>query len=57
LRLREFACRWACRWGHTVSKSQNLHLEGTGLAFKQVPEPGAYLNQVSEVRVSFRPPT
>jgi cell division protein FtsI (penicillin-binding protein 3) len=32
-------------------------LEGTGLAFKQVPEPGAYLNQVSEVRVSFRPPT
>jgi cell division protein FtsI (penicillin-binding protein 3) len=32
-------------------------LEGTGLAFKQVPEPGASLAQVSEVKVSFRPPT
>ncbi len=32
-------------------------LEGTGLAFKQVPEPGRPLSQVSEIRVSFRPPT
>jgi cell division protein FtsI (penicillin-binding protein 3) len=32
-------------------------LEGTGLAFKQVPEPGSPLTQVSEVKVSFRPPT
>jgi cell division protein FtsI (penicillin-binding protein 3) len=32
-------------------------LEGTGLAFKQVPEPGHPLSQVSQIRVSFRPPT
>jgi cell division protein FtsI (penicillin-binding protein 3) len=32
-------------------------LEGTGLAFKQDPEPGSSLTQVSEVKVSFRPPT
>jgi cell division protein FtsI (penicillin-binding protein 3) len=32
-------------------------LEGTGLAFKQAPEPGHPLSQVSEIRVSFRPPT
>jgi cell division protein FtsI (penicillin-binding protein 3) len=32
-------------------------LEGTGLAFKQVPQPGSSLSQVSEVKVSFRPPT
>jgi cell division protein FtsI (penicillin-binding protein 3) len=34
-----------------------VDLEGTGLAFKQVPKPGASLSQVSEVKVSFRPPT
>ena len=32
-------------------------LEGTGLAFKQAPDPGQPLSQVSEIRVSFRPPT
>ena len=32
-------------------------LEGTGLAFKQAPDPGHPLSQVSEIRVSFKPPT
>jgi cell division protein FtsI (penicillin-binding protein 3) len=32
-------------------------LEGTGLAFKQAPDPGHPLSHVSEIRVSFRPPT
>jgi cell division protein FtsI (penicillin-binding protein 3) len=32
-------------------------VEGTGLAFKQVPQPGSGLAQISEVKVIFRPPT
>ena len=31
-------------------------LEGTGMAFKQTPEPGSPLDDVSSVKVSFRPP-
>jgi cell division protein FtsI (penicillin-binding protein 3) len=32
-------------------------LEGTGLAFRQVPEPGSSLHDVSSVKISFRPPS
>jgi cell division protein FtsI (penicillin-binding protein 3) len=32
-------------------------LEGTGLAYKQHPRPGSHMGRVSEVKVSFRPPT
>lgn len=31
-------------------------IEGTGLAVTQSPEPGAFLGEVSSVRISFRPP-
>lgn len=33
-----------------------VHLEGTGLAFKQEPAPGTSLKGIKAVRVSFRPP-
>ena len=31
-------------------------LEGTGLAFRQVPDPGSSLSRISAIKVSFRPP-
>lgn len=35
----------------------DVEVEGTGLAFKQFPLPGALIDKVSTVRVSFRPPS
>jgi hypothetical protein len=34
-----------------------VSVEGTGLAVAQNPDPGSPLNKVSQVRVSFRPPS
>ncbi|MBW1861422.1 MAG: transpeptidase family protein [Deltaproteobacteria bacterium] len=31
-------------------------MEGTGLAFRQIPGPGSLLNKITTVKVSFRPP-
>jgi len=35
----------------------NVLVDGTGLAVEQNPEPGSPLNKVTQVRVSFRPPS
>jgi hypothetical protein len=35
----------------------NVLVDGTGLAVAQKPEPGSPLNKVTQVSVSFRPPS